>query len=257
MTKEIITIQNVHAYIDEQGTAWLNAEDVARGLGFTQTAASGNEVVRWERINKYLNEFGFIPTSGDDVKAGDFIPENMFYRLAMKAKNEAAEKFQAIVADEILPTLRKTGTYSVRPKATTPVAELVADVGNVAENIQSLFVGVKRGIALSQAIDLVGTYNNFSLESLKQLLPPAKHNIGRLNATQIGERLGLGTGKKAGHRANGLLEVLSYQVKCGNNWRLTDTGAAYGEELPYTRNGHSGYQILWSEDVLDVLGNCL
>ncbi|EEM44408.1 hypothetical protein bthur0005_58500 [Bacillus thuringiensis serovar pakistani str. T13001] len=29
-------------------------------------------------------------------------------------------------------------------------------------------------------------------------------------------------------------------------------GKKYGEEIPYTRNGHSGYQIKWSESVRDV-----
>ena len=33
--------------------------------------------------------------------------------LAMKAKNETAEKFQALVADEIIPSIRKTGNYSI------------------------------------------------------------------------------------------------------------------------------------------------
>ena len=42
---------------------------------------------------------------------GDFIPENIFYRLAMKAKNETAERFQALIADEVIPTIRKTGGY--------------------------------------------------------------------------------------------------------------------------------------------------
>lgn len=46
-----------------------------------------------------------------EVAKTDFIPENIFYRLAMKAKNEAAEKFQALVADEIIPTIRKHGAY--------------------------------------------------------------------------------------------------------------------------------------------------
>ena len=41
----------------------------------------------------------------------DFIPENIFYRLAMKAKNETAERFQAKVADEIIPSIRKHGAY--------------------------------------------------------------------------------------------------------------------------------------------------
>ena len=64
----IITIKNVRAYIDENGVVQINLEDAARGLGFTQVAKSGNEVVRWERVNAYLAEFGFIPTSGDGVK---------------------------------------------------------------------------------------------------------------------------------------------------------------------------------------------
>lgn len=104
---KLIEINGVRGYIDDNGTAQLNLEDVSRGLGFTQIANSGNEVVRWERVNKYLTEFKFVPTSGD----GTFIPENIFYRMAMKARNETAEIFQAKVADEILPTIRKHGAY--------------------------------------------------------------------------------------------------------------------------------------------------
>ena len=109
----IITIKNVRAYLDENGTAQINLEDAARGLGFTRVAASGNEVIRWERVMDYLRELGFsfMPTSGHVEAYPDFIPENIFYRLAMKAKNETAEKFQAIVADEILPSIRKHGMY--------------------------------------------------------------------------------------------------------------------------------------------------
>lgn len=101
----IMNIGGVDCY-EKDGTVYLKLETVARGLGFTQIAKSGNEVVRWERVRKYLEELG-IPTCGDD----DFIPENIFYRLAMKAKNETAEKFQALVADEIIPSIRRTGGY--------------------------------------------------------------------------------------------------------------------------------------------------
>lgn len=106
---EIMNISGIECY-EKEGVAYLKLETVARGLGFTQIAHSGNEVVRWERVNKYLHEIG-IPTSGDDGKRIDFIPENIFYRLAMKAKNETAEKFQAFVADEVIPSIRKHGAY--------------------------------------------------------------------------------------------------------------------------------------------------
>lgn len=97
-------IEGVECY-EKNGTVFLKLEAVARGLGFTKTAASGNESIRWERVRKYLAELN-VPTCGDD----DFIPENIFYRLAMKAKNEAAERFQAKIADEVIPAIRRTYT---------------------------------------------------------------------------------------------------------------------------------------------------
>lgn len=102
-----ILISGVSCY-EQDGTAYLRLEDVARGLGFTRTAASGNEVVMWSRVDGYLSDLGVHTCAHDG-----FIPENIFYRLAMKAKNETAEKFQALVADEIIPSIRKTGSYSV------------------------------------------------------------------------------------------------------------------------------------------------
>lgn len=102
---EILNIGGVSCY-EKDGMAYLDLEAVARGLGFTQTK-NGTEYVKWERVSGYLAELGFSPNVGK----GNFIPENIFYRLAMKAKNETAEKFQAKVADEIIPSIRKHGAY--------------------------------------------------------------------------------------------------------------------------------------------------
>lgn len=102
---EIMNFDGIECF-EKDGVVYLKLETVARGLGFTQIAKSGNEVVRWERVHKYLKELG-VPTCGDD----GFIPENVFYRLAMKAKNEAAEQFQAKIADEVIPSIRKHGAY--------------------------------------------------------------------------------------------------------------------------------------------------
>ncbi len=111
---DIMNIGGIDCY-EQDGTAYLKLETVARGLGFTRIAESGNEVVRWERVDKYLSELG-VPTCGHDVSPTsggrpDFIPENVFYRLAMKARNEAAERFQAKIADEVIPAIRKHGAY--------------------------------------------------------------------------------------------------------------------------------------------------
>ena len=103
---ELITIEKVRGFIGENGIIFLNLEDVARGLGFVDIK-NGIEYIRWNRVEKYLKDFGFA-TSGEN----DFIPENIFYLLAMKGKNEIARNFQLKVANKILPAIRKTGMYA-------------------------------------------------------------------------------------------------------------------------------------------------
>ncbi|WP_295749642.1 phage antirepressor KilAC domain-containing protein [uncultured Oscillibacter sp.] len=106
---EIMNIKGIECY-EKDGVAYLNLETCARGLGFTETAASGNECVRWRTVRKYLSDFG-IATSCDGDKLPDYISENIFYRLAMKAKNAVAEAFQAKIADEVIPSIRRHGAY--------------------------------------------------------------------------------------------------------------------------------------------------
>lgn len=109
---EVLNINNVRGYLDkEAGTAYLNAEDVARGFGFTEIK-SGVEYVMWRRVNRYLDEFGFSA----HVSKDDFLPENMVYRLGFKASNEVAQNFQAVLADEVLPAIRKHGAYMTPEK---------------------------------------------------------------------------------------------------------------------------------------------
>ncbi|WP_302821044.1 phage antirepressor KilAC domain-containing protein [Fusobacterium ulcerans] len=125
----LIKIKNVRAYIDEKGIASLNLEDVARGLGFEKTEIkNGKEYksIRWATIKKYLEEIGFANKLSKDLKVigtsvdgigntnlPEYIQENIFYKLCMKANNEVARKFQDLVCDEILPSIRKNGMYAV------------------------------------------------------------------------------------------------------------------------------------------------
>ncbi len=108
---EIINIQGIECY-EKDGTAYLKLDTVARGLGFIQTQnKNGTEYtsIRWETVFRYLEDIGFPNKLGKD----DFIPENVFYRLAMKAKNETAERFQAFIADEVIPSIRRHGAYMI------------------------------------------------------------------------------------------------------------------------------------------------
>lgn len=126
----IMNIGGVECY-EQNGVAYLRLETVARGLGFTQEK-NGIEYVKWERVYGYLSEMGFSPEVGKEA----YIPENIFYRLAMKAKNETAERFQALVADEIIPSIRKTGGYQKDGFRMSDALMVMANVAKLAEENQ-------------------------------------------------------------------------------------------------------------------------
>ncbi len=106
---DIMNICGVDCY-EENGVVYLELESVARGLGFTKTETKNRKEytsVRWDMIQKYMEEMGFDRWWAKN----DYIPENIFYRLAMKAKNAAAEAFLAKIADDVIPSIRKHHAY--------------------------------------------------------------------------------------------------------------------------------------------------
>ena len=97
---------SVRTILNNDGSISVNAEDTAIGFGWTQEK-NGAVYVRWETLNGWCKTFGFPNSLGKD----DYIPESLFYRLGMKANNAVADKFQNWLAMEVIPSIRKTGSY--------------------------------------------------------------------------------------------------------------------------------------------------
>lgn len=106
----------------------------------------------------------------------------------------------------------------------------------------------EEGIAYAKAFDAVGKMKGMDFTPMMCLLPSPTKAVSYLNPTAIGKQL-----KKSAIAVNKILEEKGLQTKESGEWRLTDEGAKYGSEKPYTRNGHSGWQILWTDDIVPVL----
>ena len=221
----ITTVEGVRGYVDANGTIQLNVEDVARGLGFVDrqeklSATSGRktyEVIRWARINGYLADFDYPP-----VKAGDYIPENMFYRLAMKASNAAAQSFQAKVADVILPSIRKHGVYM-----TVEAAEKILFNPDFIIKLAQQVKDAQTKIAELQP---KADYCDKVLQS-KEILP----------TTIIAKSYGMSTVK-----FNELLKNLKVQYRSGRTWVLYQAYANLGYMRPVTRELKSGLPVTFN-----------
>ena len=236
---EIIKVKGVRGYVDEENVAWLNVEDVARGLGFTQVK-NGVEYPRYDRISAWLAEYGFPHRVGKE----DYIPENMFYRLAMKANNEAAKEFQAKVADEILPNIRKHGFYATPTK----IEEIVRDPDRFIEELYNGYKRVKseRDEALAQVAELKpkADYCEMILQS-EEALP----------VTVIAKDYGMSAAS-----FNELLNKLRIHFKVGKTYVLYQPYAGLGYTRTVTTNLREGFsvtQLRWTQKGRMFLYNML
>lgn len=82
-------------------------------------------------MNGFLKEMGFAHECAKD----DYLPESLFYRLGMKANNAVAERFQNWLAMDVIPSLRRTGSYEV-PKKDKQKKEKLPSVNMMVNNIK-------------------------------------------------------------------------------------------------------------------------
>lgn len=145
------------------GQVMFDAEQSAIGLGISFVAKSGNEVVRWSRVNEYIG----VSTNRHKVKKGDFITEPQFYKLAIKANNSVAEKFQDWVTTEVLPSIRKHGAYMTDVKA----FDVVNNQSGLADLLQQAADQLK---AKDVKIERLQTVNNVLADENQRMKPKAR-----------------------------------------------------------------------------------
>jgi len=98
--------QEVRVLIDETGEPLWVAKDVCDVLGYSNPARTVRDHCREGGIRKR-----YTPSSSGDQEMV-CIDEGNLYRLIIKSTKKESEPFEAWVCDEVLPAIRKTGSYS-------------------------------------------------------------------------------------------------------------------------------------------------
>ena len=99
------------------GTIWFKAFPVAKALGYKNASKSINDHVR----DKHKAKVGSLVKNNDSLfsqkgikPATMFISEPGLYSLIMKSKLKTAEAFQDWVYEDVLPAIRKKGSYQMQ-----------------------------------------------------------------------------------------------------------------------------------------------
>ncbi|ARX81608.1 phage antirepressor protein [Streptomyces alboflavus] len=115
------TAQHVRSVMID-GEPWFVAKDVTDVLGL----ANGRDAVG--RLPERMRSSVVISdgTPGNPNKT--LVRESGVYRLIMRSNLPAAERFQDWLAEEVIPSLRTTGSYSVQPVEMTKLEALQAAI---------------------------------------------------------------------------------------------------------------------------------
>lgn len=94
------------------GEPWFVASDVAKALAFSNPSDAVNRHCKKAMKTPFNVIHEGTPYNPVQV---NIIPESDLYRLVMRANTPKAEAFQTWVCEEVLPSIRKTGSYSITP----------------------------------------------------------------------------------------------------------------------------------------------
>ena len=95
------------------------ASDIAKALGYEKP----NNAINTHCKNATLKQ-GIITDNLGRKQNANFIPEGDVYRLVVRSKLPTAEKFESWVFDEVLPSIRKTGSYSIKQQPVDDAKQL-------------------------------------------------------------------------------------------------------------------------------------
>lgn len=230
---------------DDQGQPWFVAADVCRVLEITKPE---NAYGRLDEDEKATRTVG-TPGGPQEMVT---LNEAGLYSLILTSRKPEAKRFKRWVTHEVLPAIRQTGRYSVGESAAslpTVTRDTVGALLLIGEAVAKV-PGVKAGIAMAATLTCIQENTGLSVETLRRALPAANDPVPALNPTQLGQAMGGLSAREINRRLKS--HGLQYRNE-RDEWALTEAGQAYAEALPYSRNGHSGYQILWHADVIDQI----
>lgn len=176
--------------IDENGKVLFCAKDVAAALGYSNTK---------DAITRHCKGVvkRDLPTNGG-VQATNFIPEGDIYRLAAKSELPGADKFESWIFDEVLPAIRKTGTYAIPDKARESLAE--AKLLNARARVSSQWLKIAQQVSQPEYKQICAHYASGALTGAPVIpLPVSEQRY--YTASEVGAMFGI-TAQKVGTLSN-------------------------------------------------------
>lgn len=188
------------------------------------------------------------------------INESGLYSLILGSRKKEAKVFKRWITHEVLPSIRKTGQYSIDSfkseieRQFLPVASL-KEIDQAAKILGKRFGKAYEESYLQQMFKthqphLIGP----NVEAKER--SPLKSAEALLTPTEIGVEIGVLYPKGGGNArwVNNKLAELGYQEKIQDKWSATQKGKAHSDRKPVDTDSRSDKdQLMWYSSVVPVL----
>ena len=226
--------------IEKDGEIWFVAKDVCDALELSDVNMSVSRLDDDEKLVQKL----FVSGQNRDIIT---ISEPGLYGLILRSNKPEAKLFSRWVKHEVLPVIRKTGSYNSAPLSVAneimPMTERILAAAGITGN------------QLALALDRTAKhYTGVSLLELSGIQLKAPVQEQTLSPTQIGELIG---GLNA-RRVNEALAGMGYQHKIAGKWEPLELGKPYAVMLDVGKRHSDGAPIRclrWNSSVIKEIKN--
>ena len=234
----------------DNGEIWFVARDIATALEYPENSINqvNNLCANVPEIWKGHKRIMTVNRGEQEMLC---LTEQGVYFFLGRSDKPKAQPYQIWIAQDVVPSIRKTGNYSVfkdnpaLPSGVLEGAKLIFELAGVTGN------------QLTLAMDKV--YKSYTGRSALlagdiQLEAPVKEQA--LTPSQIAEALGIGKGKKGARKINKLLETFGFQRRIGDNWELLEKSKSYAVVVDAGKLHSDGTpirQVKWNSSILNVI----
>ena len=197
MAMELMTFQNEEfgeiRTAEIGGEPWFCLADICRPLGLRASACRGR-----------LKQEGVISSdtpTNSGIQKMLYVNEANLYRVIIRSDKPEAERFTDWVTEEVLPSIRKTGSYQTRP-ALTP-AQLIARQAQLLVEQEQRIARIEDKVDRA-LIAMAGPQGDRWTEDMKQAI------AGYCEAAGLSQTTGRGR----------LYAALDQEANCDTNARL-------------------------------------
>lgn len=233
--------------VDLEGSPWFVAMEVASVLDYSDAFEMTKRLDEDEKQN--LQVAGFGP------RGVTVISESGLYSAILSSRKPEAAKFKKWITAVVLPSIRKTGSFSsAKAPSSVRLAYDAAKAFPPLFRVARLLGCDKNAAAIAANQAVIGLTQVNLMQSLGHTHLVADNQDGRYyTPTEIGREV-----STSARGVNLLLAEAGMQFKRGDAWEVTDAGKEFAKIYDTGKKHGSGVpitQIKWSMSVLPLLGS--